>query len=426
MDGDSTRVYRANGYMSAVYVGAGQHRVEFRYWSSAAFMGMLISCLTFLLSGGYFAFFVFNGKKRIIAAAVSILIPSCLFFAWCTSLYSGDNLGTDYTWSSQQFPSPSNLAYAKKTSMSSALRSSYAGFGVDGVIGRPFQTLPREPGWWQVDLGSPKEIGEIVIYSRRGSASKYLPLKIRGSINGKTFKTLKMITERRTGHPWRIPMSGETTRFIRLQSSSKTSLSFREVEIYPPGGEPFIPYAVDMKPQKVIETFKENHILLPGDKEIKVWNKNGRTVEEISPPLITFGKWGKFKIDPIEDNGMGMLRVRILEPNKKGIRRLNFGYGINRKGLIMDMPEGKTIYFIVNAAIASHLVNNGNYFAVRDFDGSWESSQKVYFVSHLWNTYILSKKVRPGISRLILFISFSPQSSEDEVMVRDVRIFISK
>jgi hypothetical protein len=31
----------------------------------------------------------------------------------------------------------------------------------------------------------------------------------------------------------------------------------------------------------------------------------------------------------------------------------------------------------------------------------------------------------PGISRLILFISFNPQSSEDEVMVRDVRIFIS-
>ncbi|NIM14292.1 MAG: YfhO family protein [Candidatus Aminicenantes bacterium] len=426
VDGDSTRVYRANGYMLAVYVGAGQHQVEFRYWSSAALVGMLISCLTFLLMGGYFAFFVFNGKKRIIAAAVSILIPACLFFTWYTGLYSGDNLGTRYTWSSQQFPSPSNLAYAKRTSMSSAKWLTYAGLGVDGVISKPFKTHSHEPGWWQVDLGLPKEIGEIVIYSGRGSALEYLPLEILGSINGKTFKTLKTIAERGTGHPWRIPMSGETARFLRLQSSSKTSLSFREVEIYPPGAGFFIPCALDMSPQKVIETFKEKHILLPGDKEIKVWNKNGHTVEEISPPLITFGKWGKFKIDPVEDNGIGMVRVCILEPNKKGIRRLNFGYGINRRGLDMDMPEGKTIYFIVNAAISSHLVNNNNYFAVRDFDGRWESSQRVYFVSHLWNTYIVSKKVRPGISRLILFISFNPQSSEDEVMVRDVRIFISK
>jgi hypothetical protein len=426
VDGNRTRVYRANGYMPAVYAGAGQHRVEFRYWSSAAFMGMLIGCLTFLLSGGYFAFFVFNGRKRIIAAAVSILIPACLFFAWHTGLYSGDNLGTRYTWSSQQFPSSSNLAYAKKTSMSSEKWLTYAGLGVDGVIGRPLQTLPHEPGWWQVDLGSPKEIGEIVIYRGRGSSLEYLPLKILGSINGKTFKTLKTIAERGTGHPRRIPMNGETTRFLRLQTSSKASLSFREVEIYPPGAGPIIPCALDMSPQKVIENFKEKQVILPGDKEIKVWNSNGRTVEEISPPLITFGKWGKFKIDPVKDDSIGMLRVRILEPNKKGIRRLNFGYGINRRGLDMDMPEGKTIYFIVSAAISSHLVNNNNYLAVRDFDGRWESSQKVYFVSHLWNTYIVSKKVRPGISRLILFISFNPQSPEDEVIVRDVRIFISR
>jgi uncharacterized membrane protein YfhO len=55
VEGNSTPIYRANGYMQAVFVGAGQHDVEFRYWSPAAFMGMLISCLTFLAAEVYFA-----------------------------------------------------------------------------------------------------------------------------------------------------------------------------------------------------------------------------------------------------------------------------------------------------------------------------------------------------------------------------------
>ena len=236
IDGVSTRVYRANGYMQAVYLEAGHHKIEFRYWSRAAFAGTLVSCLTFLLIGGYFSFFVLRGKQRVIGAAASVLVPVCLLVAWTGSIYSGDNLGSQYTWSSREFPPRNNLAYARKTSMNGRRSVFYAGLGVDGDIGKPFKTRKRKKGWWQVDLGSSKPIGEIVIYDGNFRGRKYLPLQILGSMNGKIFKPLKIIEQRGEEQPWRIPLGEKITRFVRLKSSTKIPLSFNEVEIYPPPG----------------------------------------------------------------------------------------------------------------------------------------------------------------------------------------------
>jgi len=232
IDGTGTRVYRANGYMQTVYLEAGQHKIEFRYWSRAAFVGMLVSCLTFLLIGVYFVVFVLRGKQRVIGAVVSVLVPVCLFIAWAACLYSGDNLGTEYTWTSKEFPPRNNLAYAKKTSMNGPRSVFYAGLGVDGDIGKPFKTRKSRNDWWQVDLGSPKPIGEIVIYDRGFLGKKNLPLQIFGSIDGKTFKILKSVGERGRERPWRIPLEKKITRFVRLRSSTKIPLSFYEVEIY--------------------------------------------------------------------------------------------------------------------------------------------------------------------------------------------------
>ena len=115
VDGKPVDIYRGNGYLQAVYLEAGKHRLEFRYWSKAAFAGIVVSCVMFFLLGSYFALVVFTGRKRIIAAAVGLLVPSALFLCWYPGLYRGKPLGTQYTWSSQQFPPARNLAYAKKT-----------------------------------------------------------------------------------------------------------------------------------------------------------------------------------------------------------------------------------------------------------------------------------------------------------------------
>jgi hypothetical protein len=234
VNGIDKEIYRANGHMLAVYAPVGRHEIEIRYWSKAAFAGMLISGLTFLFAGIYFAFFVFREKKRIIVIAASILIPAVLITAWYASLYSGDNLNARYIWSSRDFPSKENMAYAKRTWMNSGRPLFYAGLGVDGSIGKPFKTFRRQKGWWRVDLGSAQPIGEIVIYDARSSRERKIPLNIRGSMDGKTFEAIKTVTNEGKTKPWRIPMNGEKTRFIKIAATSKGSLSFKEVEIYPP------------------------------------------------------------------------------------------------------------------------------------------------------------------------------------------------
>lgn len=418
INGTSTRVYRANGYMQAVYLEAGRHKVEFRYWSPAAFAGILVSCLAFLIISIYFAFFVLAGKQRVILVTIAVLVPAYLLFAWGTGLYSGDNLGTRYTWSGKEFPPQNNLAYAKKASMDRQRTLFYAGFGVDGQAGRPFRT-GRKKGWWQVDLGSPKPIGEIVIYDKAFNGKKHLPLQIQCSLNGKTFKSCKSLMQRGQEQPWRIPMNGEITRFIRLQSPAKIPLSFNEVEIYPPAGTE----EKEITPQNIVDLLLEK-TESSNIKEINVWNKNGPTPGEICPMLITFAKWGTVKIDAVKDNGQNLLQIRITEPGKDGIRKLHLGYEFNRSGLDMEIPEGKTIHFIVRAAVSPGLLNKDNFIAVQDFDRRWNSS-RTYFRSNKQTTYVTSKKVRSGAKRLVLMIKFTPQSSTDAIILEDVRLLVS-
>jgi hypothetical protein len=75
-----------------------------------------------------------------------------------------------------------------------------------------------------------------VIYDRALLGQKNLPLKILGSLDGKTFTLLKNVARRGKGNPWRIPMNGDKVQVVRLQSSTKQPLSFNEVEIYPASG----------------------------------------------------------------------------------------------------------------------------------------------------------------------------------------------
>jgi len=485
IDGSFSRVYRANGYMQAVYLDAGKHKIEFRCWSKSAFVGMLVSCLAFFLIGSYFAFFVFAGKRQIIVLAIAFLVPLYLFLAWYTSIYSGDNLGTQYTWSSQEFPPTKNLAYAKRASVSSGQPLFYAGLGVDGKVGRPFRTGPRKKDWWQVDLGSPKEIGEIVIYDIGLGGQKHLPLQILGSINGKLFKPLKYVPERGSNYPWHIHMKGEITRFVRLQSSSKVSFSFKEVEIYPPPSpegkkenplvhlarsEPItaevlkkitlLNHAVrngDVNKVKVLleketNTSKEikkiliftalNEAVKRGNEdivkilieheaegiakpeELKVWNLSTKNKEEISPLLHIQGKRGRFKFELERENERNILVVSNIEPDKDGKRIYQFGYNADQKGFNLKITHGQYIHFMVKAKVPEHLINRNNYLFIQDFDGRWER-ERFYFSGTGWLTYLVSKKVRPGSTKLGMGIYFTPQSESDRMKIDDIRIFVS-
>lgn len=235
INGREAQIFRANGYMQAVHLETGTHRVEFRYCSSAATAGMAISCLSLLLLGLYFSIRIFSGKQLIAAVAISLALPALLFVSWYTSLYSGDNLGTLYTWSTDRFPPYGNLAYAKRTTASSEKWGTYAGLAVDGKVGPRFQAGGNETDWWQVDLGSPQEIGEIRIYEQLSRQQLNLPLEIYGSIRGKKeFTLLRRVEQLGASNPSSIPMGGMITRFLRFHSLSRSPFGFREIEVYAP------------------------------------------------------------------------------------------------------------------------------------------------------------------------------------------------
>lgn len=548
VDGAPVPVSRANGYMLAVPVSKGTHSVEFRFWSVPAFIGMLISCLTFLILALYFSIFALKGKKRIIGLIIGASVPLFLFVSWNTGLYSGDNLGTRYRWTSGEFPNPRNIAYARKAFINSGRDLFYAGLAVDGNIHGPsFRTNRKQQGIFQVDLGSPRRLGEIVIHDKTFNGARHIPLQIRGSIKGREYITLKSHPERGKSHPWRIPMNGEIARYIRLVSSSETILSFSEVEIFPPQGIPgplpvkdnplgkllpskpvnkevldiiaavnhaaaagdiknlnrltaqsrffgkelhgFIlyralhhavetgtPAAVDalakqgadvhlkdisgltpmkkavlknrpaiisvlrsygatlspfdtaLEPGEVIERFKAPQVKSPGDTEIQAWNP-GRRLEDISPQLSIFGKWGRFSIDTVEsqykNETIFPLRIRVPHADKKGRLRVSFGFEQDSRGFVIDNPGGKYIHFIVSASVPSHLHNRQNYITIRDKKEKWDETSRAYFTSPGWHTYVVSKKIRPGFKRLVLIIRFTPRFPRDEMGVRDVRVFVS-
>ncbi len=166
-------------------------------------------------------------------------------------------------------------------------------------------------------------------------------------------------------------------------------------------------------------------VKIPGFKKFKVWYPLKKNQEKISPFLVTFTMQGKFKFDFTKDHRINVLTVRNIEPNKDGITKIHFGYEVNRRGFNMEMPESKYIHLVVNAAVSLPLIKSKrNFVFISDFLGGWESN-KTFFSSPGWQTYIVSRKVRPGAARLVLGFRFTPGSEEDRLKIRNIHIFVS-
>ncbi len=265
VNGQPARIYRANGGSHAVRMPAGVTRVEFRYESRATFLGMLVSGVTLVIIAclmgcrcvrekpGFFpngpipepqekAGFLFFPKKRlatlILTAALALSVGG--FSLWHRSLYNGENIGSTYSWTSDESPPVSNMAYSKRTKLSSNAYGpghSYIHAGGRGVDGdrRPesgFMTRLQKRPWWIVDLHSPKQIGLIKLYeSRRGPTYNRRPLTVSLSNNQRDWetKTFSKQNESPLGLVFEKPV---TARYVLIQASGNCRLSFDEVEIY--------------------------------------------------------------------------------------------------------------------------------------------------------------------------------------------------
>jgi hypothetical protein len=241
LDGAPAQIVRADGYMLGVFVPKGDHRIEFRFTSNASFIGFI--CFAFAVFGTavYFSFKSRSRIQKVVVLCIGAALGPGLFALEHRSLYVGDDLKTRYHWTSRQLPQGDNLALYKRTTMSSIKSNErhydyYAGRAVDGDKKTASLTAPkRAKPWWQVDLGAPHNIREVLLYESGSSPlSGCMPLQIKLSSDGKTFrKGAKLSTVPAARHPARIDLGGKNARYIRLQSSaSSAALGFREVEVY--------------------------------------------------------------------------------------------------------------------------------------------------------------------------------------------------
>lgn len=163
-----------------------------------------------------------------------------------------------------------------------------------------------------------------------------------------------------------------------------------------------------------------------GFKGLEVWNGDKPTVETISPGLVRLFRRGIYRFDVKESNGRKFLEVRNTR-SKGASKRIHFGYEFNQESMKMEIPEGKYIHFIVRTSISEGLNDGKNSIIIADFKGGkdWEQ-EKTVFSTHRWRTYWVSKKIREGSQRLLVYFCFSPKTSQDVIRVQDVKIVISE
>lgn len=241
VNGKKNRVYRANGSAHAVEIPNGESLIEFRYSSPYYVWGMLISFSTFILIWLFLCIRAFDGMKRVTFAICVLVLGAGLFLMWHHSLYTGSNLNTEYTWTYKPTSQTPNLAYGKKTSMSSHLRGSpgyiHSSRATDGntAPSSGFSTPKQDNPSWTVDLNRLEKIKTIILYeSTPDPSTNKRPLNIDFSEDGKQWRTVYSVTFAvNPAVPTKIFFkTPESARYIRIQAAGFGSLGFDEVEIY--------------------------------------------------------------------------------------------------------------------------------------------------------------------------------------------------
>jgi hypothetical protein len=243
VDGKNVAVFRANGAANAIRIPSGKFQVEFIYWSNAAFWGMLISILTFVISGCTLMLTLMHKKKAVLPSFLILTLGIGLGWTWYYSLYHGDNLNTKYHWRSDSLPAKTkpSIAYGKRAFFLSQGAGgwslfSYGGMAVDGNYSprSGFKSVFQMNPYWLVDLFALHRIGSIILYEGYdGGEWNRRPLKILVSKDGKDWHQAVEIEEKTSGQPIKKDFdNSESARYLMVKATGLSRLSFDEIEIF--------------------------------------------------------------------------------------------------------------------------------------------------------------------------------------------------
>jgi hypothetical protein len=166
-------------------------------------------------------------------------------------------------------------------------------------------------------------------------------------------------------------------------------------------------------------------------QEIKVWFPLKKNKEKICPALQILGHRGTFELDYKRGAGENregrenLLVVSNSEAGEQGKRICLLGFSANQKGFDLDISGAKTLHLMMEIDLPGHLITKGNQLFIQDYDGRWER-KSVNFPGVGRSIYLVSKKIRPQSTKLQLGIQFSPRSTGDTLIIRSIKVFITR
>jgi hypothetical protein len=98
VDGREVPVSKSKWNEVQLPVSTGHHEVDVRFESPASVLGMSLSCLTLAALGIFGAGALNRRAARVVAATLAIALAATTFVAWRSSLYTGKDLGTRFSW----------------------------------------------------------------------------------------------------------------------------------------------------------------------------------------------------------------------------------------------------------------------------------------------------------------------------------------
>jgi hypothetical protein len=139
------------------------------------------------------------------------------------------------------FSNPLDLALSKTSFQSSTLNNANASLANDGMTDGVFShnsvshTNFEFRPWWQVDLGSVKSLGGVVLFNRTDCCSERLSdFDIFVSADGSTWQWAQGWTGTLPGTSLELDMSSMAGRFVAVQLRGSNFLSLAEVQVFAP------------------------------------------------------------------------------------------------------------------------------------------------------------------------------------------------
>jgi hypothetical protein len=98
VNGQQATIRRANGILQAIAIPAGRSRVELRYWSWPALIGVLMSAAMAAALLAYAAGALQRPGWRTAARIAAVVTLAACVHLWRARLYAGEGWGTVYSW----------------------------------------------------------------------------------------------------------------------------------------------------------------------------------------------------------------------------------------------------------------------------------------------------------------------------------------